>query len=146
MIFSHDYIKSQSLFDIWSFEHLKDGGIFFLIYKKIRNINKLKKNDILFFIIFHTLFEIYENSPKAIANNLWGSTEYKGDSFLNSIGDLLSFMSGIYLMYKLRKKNIYLFLLICEIILFLFLKKDTPILNYHKYIMNFISKKNNIKK
>jgi hypothetical protein len=86
---------SHALFDLWAFGHVLVGFVqgYCLGFLGFC-IN----------VLLHVAFEIVENMyPKRFGiPERWGAPEYKGDTVLNSIGDLIAFAVGFALwnMYR----------------------------------------------
>lgn len=92
--------SSTALFDPYTFAHLVGAGLQFLLIPPAWEEYNLALWQ-LFIINFavHLLFEIWENSPCAIQYcrklpGHIGDDNYKGDSVLNVMGDLIAFSVG----------------------------------------------------
>lgn len=106
---------SQMLFDPYSFSHVSHGIIVYLILDKLNvNINF----STIIILLFAIGWELIENTPLIINKYRKNNTfrNYKGDSVVNSIGDILCAMCGFYFAYKNKKYSI-IYLIISEIIL-----------------------------
>ena len=118
---------SQSLFDIYSFTHISHGMIIFYITKLINK--KLKLQDKYLFLIvvmIEILWEIIENSQFIInkyRNNSVISRNYKGDSIINSVGDIFSMIIGYIIAYTIPKIS-FLLLIINEMVLYYMIKDN----------------------
>jgi hypothetical protein len=117
---------SQSLFDIYSFTHISHGMIIFYILYYLHGYSK-NKNMIYYSLIYAFIFEIgweiIENTPfiiKKYRDNSAESRNYKGDSIINSIGDVMSMFIGFLIAWKYTKESIYL-LIINELLLYYFI-------------------------
>ena len=106
---------SQMLFDPYSFLHLSHGIIFYLILNKLNvNINF----STIITLLFAIGWEFIENTPLIINKYRKNNTfrNYKGDSIVNSIGDIFCSMCGFYFAYKNKNYSI-IYLILSEIIL-----------------------------
>lgn len=97
--------NSKHLFDIYTNTHIFWLMLFMFIGKKLCPDHKQEIATLL--LIASSWFEIYENQLEQIIKyrrieiNSMGETSYRGDSLINSIGDLLGNFIGIYLGYNL---------------------------------------------
>jgi len=132
----HLYIKdadgpytSQSLFDIYSFTHISHGMILFFIISFMNKVFNLKMNEINFtylIIILEIFWEIIENTPYIInkyRKNSIISRDYKGDSVINSLGDVTSTIIGFLIALYFTKLSVLL-LILNEIVLYYFIKDN----------------------
>ena len=95
--------NSQHIFDPYSLSHLLHGFLFFGLLWLLR-----QRIDFRWRLVAATAIEVFwemlENSPVIInryrsATISWG---YEGDSIINSLGDIVSFVIGYYMASKLR--------------------------------------------
>lgn len=115
---------SQHLFGPYSFTHITGGMLQYLLFGKY---------GYKFNLLLHILWEVFENNPVIIHffRKEETSSEYKGDSIANFIGDLICFSIGYYLSSVL--KNIYFkifAIILLEIIPYCIIKDNTTILIY----------------
>ena len=106
---------SKQIFDIYSFSHISHGILFYFILKYFGFNDYIS---IYLSIIIEILWEIFENTP-FIINKYRKKKEfenYKGDSIVNIIGDVIFTIFGIYLAQKNKGYSI-LYLLISETLL-----------------------------
>jgi hypothetical protein len=121
---------SQHLFDPYSFTHLLHGFLF-LWGANLFFRGKITFSWLLLVAVFgESVWEVIENSPWIIekyrANT--ASLDYFGDSIANSIGDVVSCVTGFIIAYKLRFwKSLILFAVI-EITLMLTIR-DSLLIN-----------------
>lgn len=118
---------SQSLFDIYSFTHISHGMILYYILQFINKYLYLEdKYLFLIVLLIEILWEIIENTPYIInkyRKNSIVSKNYKGDSIINSIGDILSMIIGYIIAYKQPKLSIFI-LILNELILYYTIKDN----------------------
>ena len=94
--------QSKHLFDQYSFVHISAGLLQYILFKKY---------GFLFNLIFHIMFEIFEN---AIIGVKFFQEEYKmyeGDTIANIISDLFMFAIGYFIMSKVKVNNILFFIM-----------------------------------
>lgn len=106
---------NQQVLDIYSFSHISHGIFFYYV---LNNIPIIKKNSLLISLILEIGFEIFENTPYTI-NKYRQKAEYqnyKGDSIVNIIGDILCMILGYYFA-EISFKYSLIFLIISEILL-----------------------------
>ena len=109
IIFSNQH-QNQHLFDSWSFIHVNNMLITFIILDTFLN----KRNALLLSLILCVFFEIVENS--SIGHYFMkkaGYPKYRGDTLINVIGDIICDLIGIYIGYNIsffnfNKKMLYL--------------------------------------
>ena len=95
--------NSKHLFDIYSLTH-----VFWLLLLSMicKNLFENRTIPIIFLIFLSTLFEIHENSSDQIIKynrievNSLGQSSYRGDSLINSLGDIFCNIIGIYIGYN----------------------------------------------
>ena len=83
---------SKQVFDIYIISHF-NSGIFFYLILKLLKINEI--NIIYICVIGAIIFEIFENTNYIINNYRAEYKNYTGDSIVNIIGDIISFIFGI---------------------------------------------------
>ena len=87
---------SQKLIDRYSLSHIIHGILFYFIFE---NISFTKKYSLVLTLVFEILWEWFENTPYIIkkyrANPEFKN--YKGDSFLNIIGDVIFTLIGYFI-------------------------------------------------
>jgi len=94
--------NSQHLFDAYSLSHMLHGILFFGALWLLRHRLSLSTRAIIASAI-EIAWEMLENSP-IIINRYRANTMalgYSGDSIVNSLGDILSFVLGFYVARKL---------------------------------------------
>jgi hypothetical protein len=108
---------SQQILDIYTFSHISHGIIFYHLLNNI-NIPLIKNNAIFIAILLEIAFEIFENTPSIINKyrNKKEFNNYKGDSIVNIIGDVLFSIVGYYFAEKYSKSSI-IYLIITELLL-----------------------------
>lgn len=88
-----DSLTTPLLFDKWTFQHFTGGvmagslGVF--------NVGQ--------YFILHSLFELWENTVGIEDWRNWGWKDYRGDSWLNIIGDTIGGTAGFYVMDRALK-------------------------------------------
>ena len=109
---------SQTLIDRYSLSHITHGVLFYFIFE---NISFTKKYSLIFTIIFEILWEWFENTPYIIKKYRQTPEydEYKGDSTLNIIGDVIFTIIGFHIAKRVPIASIIL-IVILEIILWPF--------------------------
>jgi len=121
--------NSQHLFDPYSFSHVLHGVIFFGLLWPLRNRLSLNMRAAIAACI-EIGWELLENSP-IIINRYRAATVslgYSGDSIINSLGDIASFVLGFFIARKLGLwRSIAVFVTIE--LLMLFLMRDNLALN-----------------
>jgi len=121
--------NSQHLFDPYSFSHVLHGVIFFGLLWPLRNRLSLNMRAAIAACI-EIGWELLENSP-IIINRYRAATVslgYSGDSIINSLGDITSFVLGFFIARKLGLwRSIAVFVTIE--LLMLFLMRDNLALN-----------------
>jgi hypothetical protein len=114
--YSNSPHNSKHMFDIYTLGHVFWQMLFMWIGKKILPSHKKEVASILF--IISSLFEFYENQPEQIIKyrrieiTSSGKTSYRGDSIINSFGDIIGNCIGIYLGYILEEDSMIIFILI----------------------------------
>ena len=107
---------SQQIFDIFSFSHITHGVIFYYILKYL----KFSNDFIVYIATFaEILWEWFENTPFIINKYRKKFKNYRGDSIVNIIGDVIFTIFGVYLTY-LSPKHALIFVSLLEIILYPF--------------------------
>ena len=130
----HSYISesdgkytSQSLFDVYSFTHISHGMILFYITTLLNIYLKLDDKYLFLIVVLIEIFwEIIENSPFIInkyRSNSVVSRNYKGDSIINSVGDIFSMIIGYIIAYNIPKIS-FLLLILNEVILYYMIKDN----------------------
>lgn len=120
---------SQSLFDVYSFTHISHGMILFYVLYYFHNYSKSKDMiyySLIYSFVFEIVWEIIENTPfiiKKYRDNSKESRNYKGDSIINSIGDVMTMFIGFLIAWKYTKESVYL-LVINELILYYFINDN----------------------
>ena len=106
---------SQQILDIYSFSHITHGILFYFFIKYL-NYNII--NGLWIVMILETLWEIFENTPFIINKyrKKKAYKNYKGDSIVNMIGDLIFTILGYYLCYKSPRMAV-IYLVVSEILL-----------------------------
>ena len=101
--------------------------ILFYITKIInKNLKLQDKYLFLLVVMIEILWEIIENSQFIInkyRNNSVISRNYKGDSIINSVGDILSMIIGYIIAYTIPKIS-FLLLIINEMVLYYIIKDN----------------------
>jgi len=91
---------SQYLFDPWSITHIAHGTVFYIVLVSILNLSGLSILwiwKIVIILCVEMIWEIFENTPYVIQ---WWRTSgqcpfYRGDSIINSLGDIFACFCGI---------------------------------------------------
>ena len=106
---------SQQILDIYSFSHITHGILFYFL---IKYLNYNIKSGLGITIILETLWEIFENTPFIINKYRQKKAykNYKGDSIVNMIGDIIFTIVGYYFAYKSPKLSL-IYLVVSEILL-----------------------------
>ena len=106
---------SQLLIDIYSLSHISHGILFYFLFNKLGYNDK---TNLYLTIILEFIWEIFENTPFIINKYRKNSAykNYKGDSIINIIGDLIFTIIGYYLTCKYPKVAVF-YLITSEIIL-----------------------------
>ena len=107
-------MSSQEYFDIYSWSHITHGILFYHLFSYF----KFPTQQIISFsILSEILWEYIENTNYIIQKyRSHNFKNYKGDSLINSLGDILFSIIGIYLSYKSPSFSIVIMILL-EIIL-----------------------------
>ena len=107
-------MSSQDFFDIYSWSHITHGILFYHLFSYF----KFPTQQIISFSIFsEILWEYIENTDYIIQKyRSHNFKNYKGDSLINSLGDILFSIIGIYLSYTSSSFSIFIMILL-EIIL-----------------------------
>jgi len=107
---------SKKIFDIYSFSHITHGILFYIIFKYLGFSNR-----IIFILSLFTeiIWEIFENTEYIINKYRKKFKNYKGDSIVNIIGDIIFTIIGIIIAhYSIKAAIIYV--IISEIVLYFF--------------------------
>lgn len=109
---------SKTLIDRYSPSHITHGVLFYFIFE---NIHFTRKYSLIFTIIFEILWEYFENTPYIINKYRQNPeyNDYKGDSYINIIGDIIFTILGFYIAKYSQRASIIL-IIILEIILWPF--------------------------
>lgn len=109
--------NSQHILDFYTFSHIIHGFAFFAILSKFLKKKIPLGMIFLLAICIEILWEIIENTPWSINRYRNGtvSSEYIGDSILNSLSDITAMMSGFWLAHKLPWKVTFCLFLLMEI-------------------------------
>lgn len=121
--------NSQQIADPYSFSHFQHGLIFFLILKWI--FPKMSFVWSLFIsILVEVAWEVMENTEVLIQRyrENTGSTDYTGDSILNSVFDVVFCVLGFVLVKYIGKKWAIIIFIIIEVSM-LILIRDSLLLN-----------------
>ena len=106
--------SSQELFDIYSWSHITHGILFYHFF------NYLKfslKQIIVLSIVSEIIWEYIENTDYIIEKyRSHNFRNYKGDSNINILGDIIFSILGIYLSYTSFSFSIFIMILL-EIVL-----------------------------
>lgn len=108
--------NSKHMFDVYTLTHVFWPMLFMWIGKKL--IPFYKNEIAIILIILSSFFELYENQPNQIIKyrrieiNSSGKTNYRGDSVINSIGDILGNIIGVYLGYVIEEDATFVFIMI----------------------------------
>lgn len=140
VIFSNQ-CPDKKLTDSWTFIHINNAFILFLLF----NVFFTRKITIFGTILVFVGWEVYENSNIGI--NLWnknlGYSNYRGDSVINIIGDIISGLIGCYIGYRasfveLKYRIIFipLFFIFMEIIPY-YLSQESIVIICLKYINSY---------
>ena len=108
---------SQQILDIYSFSHITHGILFYFLIKHL-NLFHGATTGLGVTIILETLWEIFENTPFIINKYRQKKAykNYKGDSIVNMIGDIILTIVGYYFAYKSPKLSI-IYLVVSEMLL-----------------------------
>ncbi len=107
-------MSSQEYFDIYSFSHITHGILFYHFFSYL----KFPTQQIISFsILSEILWEYIENTDYIIERyRSHNFKNYKGDSNINIVGDILFSIIGIYLSYISPSFSIFIMIFL-EIIL-----------------------------
>ena len=105
---------SQQVFDIYSFSHVTHGILFYFI---LRAFHVRPLTGLYLSILFSVVFEIFENTDFIIQKYRKTYAAYKGDSIMNSVGDVFCVVVGYIFSQKYPFVSI-LFVLLTEIVLY----------------------------
>tara|TARA_Y100001970_G_C14105557_1_gene787895 strand:+ start:379 stop:753 length:375 start_codon:yes stop_codon:yes gene_type:complete len=107
-------MSSQEFFDIYSWSHITHGILFYHFFSYL----KFPTQQIISYsILSEILWEYIENTNYIIKKyRSHNFKNYKGDSLINSFGDILFSIIGIYLSYRSSSFSIVI-MIILEIIL-----------------------------
>lgn len=109
--------NSQHLLDFYTFSHIIHGFAFFaILFGTLRKKLSLGKLFILA-VIIEILWEIVENTPWSINRYRTGtvSSEYIGDSIINSLSDIGVMIAGFWFAYKMPWKVTFALFVLMEI-------------------------------
>ena len=107
-------MSSQSLFDIYSWSHITHG---ILLYHFFNYLKFPLKQIIILSIISEIIWEYIENTDYIIEKyRSHNFRNYKGDSYINNVGDIIFTCIGIYLSYMSFSFSIFIMILL-EILL-----------------------------
>ena len=112
---------SQMVWDPWSFTHVTHGILGYLIFRAICYFAKLRPKKYVakaFLIMFgvELSWEMIENSNFVVNRYRKTYREYKGDSSVNSLGDIFSCLAGFF-MASWNVKVALVYILVSEILL-----------------------------
>jgi len=116
-----DSMKTPKFFTVCSFSHFFLGFVFFIIMKFYNA--KLSFNLILIlFLVIHTIYEI-KDTLCYFGINFFNNNKinyFMDNSYLNSIGDTIFGLLGVYIasLYLKNKNNIYLKIFILIVLIF----------------------------
>ena len=96
---------SQMVFDPWSFTHVTHGVLGYVLYRGICRVLKVTANDCAthaskaFAVLFvlELVWEMVENSNYVVDRYRKSYRKYKGDSLVNSLGDIYSCLLGFFM-------------------------------------------------
>ena len=100
---------SQQFFDIYSISHIQGGIFLYFFLTKFLNIRF--KTAFICSIIISLTFEIIENTDFVIKKFRKTYRQYKGDSIVNIIGDMLMCVLGFLLAYNYPTISVILFII-----------------------------------
>lgn len=76
--------SSKYMFDQFSLAHFVTGALW----------RRHSRRSLLQGLVAHTVFEVFENNPTIVKFLSTLGTRYEGDSFVNIVGDTVSFWAG----------------------------------------------------
>jgi hypothetical protein len=106
--------NSQHVFDAYSLSHLLHGLIFFGVFYVLRKRMSFGWRFVAATAV-EIAWEVLENSPIIIERYRAGtvSFDYKGDSIINSLGDIVSYAIGFFIAWRVGLKwSIAIFLFV----------------------------------
>ena len=106
--------NSQHVFDAYSLSHMLHGLIFFGVFHLFRRRMSLGWRFVAATAV-EIAWEMLENSPIIIERYRAGtvSYDYKGDSIINSFGDIVSYAIGFFIAWRVGWKwSIAIFLIV----------------------------------
>jgi len=111
---------SQHLFDPFVFDHVTGGALLYILVP-LGGINFHAKNNMKFQYYFinlfiHIMHELIENTPCIIFWFRSFDYKYTGDSFINSVGDVLGGSIGWWLAYWVTYNGGWLYYIILLIV------------------------------
>lgn len=126
---AHGPYTSQFLFDPYTLTHVTHGVVFYGAVRMIARRLTTPQAAVVVMAI-EGVWEIFENSD-LIINRYRETTisqDYYGDSIVNSFGDMLACLGGLWLTSRLSRRLSIAFFLALELVL-LVLIKDSLLLN-----------------
>ena len=113
--------KDNTIIDPYSLTHFSHGIIFYYIV----NYNKYDGNNYIYALLLEIIWELIENMPYII--NLYRekdkySGNYRGDSIVNIISDIIFMSLGYYA--SINNKYAYIYVIIIEIFLYFAIKDN----------------------
>lgn len=114
--------NSKHMFDIYSLTHIF-WPLLLVLCSRLWLPKQYHQSMIILISILVIAFEIHENLPQQIKKyqrieiDSMGHTSYRGDTIINSIGDIISNFIGIYLaIHMSTQTNIYILIILFSII------------------------------
>lgn len=129
--------NSKHLTDWYTLSHIIHGFVFFWIIHWLAPKWPLGLK-LFAAVLPEVVWEIYENTDAVIEyyRQQTVSVEYRGDSVINSVSDVLAMVAGFFLAYRLPWWSIIILILLMEGVTLLFIQ-DNLILNIIMFIHPF---------
>tara|TARA_B100000902_G_scaffold399435_1_gene470280 strand:- start:2319 stop:2930 length:612 start_codon:yes stop_codon:yes gene_type:complete len=112
--------SDRMVFDKWSFTHITHGVIFFCVLTSLNKLLNIKLNVWALFLITlvgEIIWEHIENSKEVVNKLRSGGFTSSGDSIVNSIGDIISCLSG-FLLTSISPLLALCYVIVSEILLY----------------------------
>ena len=113
--------NSKHFLDIYSLTHIFWFTLLSMMLKNMKILND--EYIIIGLVMLSVLFEIHENTDKQIIlyhrieQSTTGVSSYRGDSFINVIGDIMCNLIGVYIGFSVNNYSSSIFLIILFIII-----------------------------
>lgn len=107
--------SSQHLFDPFSFAHALHGFVFFAVLSATMKRRSMGTK-VLVAILLEIIWEVFENGQFAIDGFRAATGRYRGDSVVNSLGDIVSMLLGFWAALRWSRRTSIVAAVACAVL------------------------------